>query len=202
MKQSAAIFCAAAVLALPVVALSTDDQPAMAPQKKEGKVIAEAVVVEHAVVKAIDLPTRKITLAMDDGTERTLVVDKSVRRLEQVKVGDTVKARYREAVSMRINKTRVNPNVKVEAMVERDEKSAKPAGVAHMQMTAIATIDKIAKDSKMVTLRMPDGTTTDVKVRDPENEAKLKTGEVKVGDQIEITYTQAVAISVEKVAHK
>ena len=28
---------------------------------------------------------------------------------------------------------------------------------------------------------------------------KLRSGEVKVGDQIDITYTQAVAISVEKV---
>jgi hypothetical protein len=47
---------------------------------------------------------------------------------------------------------------------------------------------------------MPDGKTVDVKVRDKVNREKLKKGEVKVGDQIEITYTQALAISVEKIA--
>ncbi len=49
---------------------------------------------------------------------------------------------------------------------------------------------------------MPDGSTADVKVRDKQNLAKLQKGEVKEGDQIEITYTQALAISVEKVAEE
>jgi hypothetical protein len=69
-------------------------------------------------------------------------------------------------------------------------------------MTTTATIDKIFDDGKMVTLRMPNGTTADVKVRDKVNLEKLKKGEVKEGDQIEITYTQALAVSVEKMAHK
>jgi len=44
-----------------------------------------------------------------------------------------------------------------------------------------------------VTLKGPDGKTVDVKVMDPKNLEK-----VKVGDQIEITYTQAFAIALDK----
>jgi hypothetical protein len=200
MKQFAVILCAAAVLVVPAVAPAADEQPAPTVHKK--KVVAETVVTENAVVKAIDMETRTITLAMVDGKERTFVVDKSVKRLGAVKVGDTVKARYREALSVRITKTKVNPDVKVEATAERDTKSVKPSGAVGLQVTAIATIDKVFDDGKMVTLRMPSGNTIDVRVRDPENVAKLQKGEVKVGDQIEITYTQALAISVEKTAKK
>jgi hypothetical protein len=198
MKRCAVIFCAAAVLAMPVIAMSAEAEPA--PQK--GRVVSETTAAANAVVKAIDMENRTVTLLLADGRERTFVVDKAVKKLGQVKVGDTVKARYHEAVSIKINKTKVAPETKVEAMVERDEKSVKPSGVAGLRVTTTATIEKIFDDGKMVTLRMPNGNTVDVQVRDKENLAKIKKGEVKEGDQIEITFTQALAISVEKVAQK
>ncbi len=202
MKQFVAMFCAAAVLALPVLAGAEEGQQAPAPQKKKGRVVAETMVTENAVVKAVDMNTRKLTLTMPDGMERTFVIDKRVKKLGQVKPGDVVTARYYEAVSVKLNKTKVPAGVTVEGAVGRDEKSVKPAGFAGRQVTTTATIDKIHDNGKWVTLRMPDGHAEDVKVRDKQNLAKIKKGEVKEGDQIEITYTQALAISVEKVAEK
>jgi hypothetical protein len=198
MKRCAVIFCATAVLAMPVLVLAADEKPAAA--QKEGRVVAETMVAKHATVKAIDMDKRTVTLEMPDGKERMFVIDKRVKKLNQVKVGDTVKATYYEAVSVKINKTKVPSGVTVEGAIGRDEKSVKPAGVAARQVTTTATIEKIFDDAKMVTLQMPDGKTVDVKVRDKVNREKLKKGEVKVGDQIEITYTQALAISVEKIA--
>jgi MOSC domain-containing protein YiiM len=46
---------------------------------------------------------------------------------------------------------------------------------------------------------MPDGTSQDVDVRNPGNLNTLKSGTVKEGDQIDITYSLAIAFSVEKV---
>ena len=201
MKRCVVICCAAAILVLPAVALTAEEPAAAAPQKK-GKVIAEVKAAESAVVKAIDLEKRTLTLAMPDGKDRTFVIDRKVRKLDQVKVGDVVSARYREAVTVRLKKTKVAPGVSVGEAVTRDEKSVKPAGTAARTVTTIATIDKIHDDGKWVTLRMPGGDTVDVKVRDPENLAKLQKGEVKEGDQIEITYTQALAVSVEKATPK
>ena len=198
MKNLAAMFGAAAILALPAVAMTTGGDPAPSAQEKEGKVVAQTMVEEHAIVKAIDMKKRTVTLQMSDGRERTLVVDKAVKKLGEVKVGDTVKASYREAVSVKINKVKVAPGAKVETAIKRDEKSVKPAGTASLKATTTATIDRIFDDGRKVTLRTPDGDTTDVEVRDPENLAKIKKGEVKEGDQIQITYYRALAISVEK----
>lgn len=196
MKRYAVIFCAAAVLAMPALAMAADEKPT--PFPKKGRVVAETRITGNAVVKALDLDKRSITLVLSNGKEQTFVVDKAVRKLGEVKVGDTVKASYHEAVSIKINKTKVAPGVKEEAVIKPEKKSVKPAGVVARQVTTTATITKIYDDGRMVTLQMPNGNTVDVKVRDKVNLEKLKKGEVKEGDQIEITYTQAVAISVEK----
>jgi len=201
MKRSVVALCVAAVLAMPVIAAATEGAPAPDSQKK-GRVVSEKMVAENAVVKAIDMKKRTVTLLLADGKEHVFVVDKRAKKLGQVKVGDMVNATYYEAVSVKINKTKVVPGVKAEAVVMPDEKSVKPSVVMGRQVTTTATIDKIFDDGKMVTLLMPDGHAVDVKVRDKINREKLKKGEVKVGDQIEITFTQALAISVEKVADK
>jgi len=62
-----------------------------------------------------------------------------------------------------------------------------------IQVTVTATVEDISPKTTFVTLKGPDGKTVDVKVMDPKNLEK-----VKVGDQIEITYTQAFAIALDK----
>jgi len=202
MRKLAAMLCAAAIVALPAVAMTATGEPASAPHRQGGKMVAETMVAENATVEAIDMNTRTVTLRLSDGRKQALVVDKAVKKLGQVKVGDTVRTRYREAVSVKISKVKVKPGLNVEATVTPDEKSVKPSGTADVRVTAIATIDRIYDDGKKATLRMPNGNTVDVEVRDPENREKIKKGEVKPGDQVEITYLRAVALSVEKAAGK
>lgn len=197
MKKLAVIFCAAAMLAWPALAMAADKQPA--PQKKKGKVIAELIVEEAALVKAIDLQKRTVTLETSTSKGLTIEVNKRVKKLDQVKVGDTVKLTYYESVAVRPMKVKTTPGVVVEEAVVRDKESIKPAGAAGRQVTLVATIDRVHDEGKWVTLKGAEGNTVNVKVRDPENVAKLKKGEIKEGDQVEITFTQAVAISVEKV---
>jgi hypothetical protein len=59
----------------------------------------------------------------------------------------------------------------------------------------VATIAGIDKAAGTVTLQGPTGKTTTIKARDPRNLDR-----VTVGDLVEITYTEAVAVSVEKSA--
>lgn len=201
--KRAGIILSAALLLLPALARADSaGQPPSPPPQHGPRVVAEVREAQNATVKAVDLQNRTVTLSMPDGREQTLLVDRSVRKLDQVKPGDTVKIRYREAVSVKLNKTPVAPETKVEGSVQRDEKSVKPAGKSTLLVTTTATIDRIFSDGNMVTLRLPDGTSTDVQVRDPRNLAMIKRGEVKPGDQIEITYLRALAVSVEKSAPK
>jgi len=197
MRKLALICSAAAILSLPLSAYATDEKPAS--EKKKARTVAELKVIEHAIVKAVDLKTRMVTLELSDGSTHELVVDNKVKKLDKVEVGDTVKVNYQEAITVRLKKTKVEPSITVDETAARDKASVKPKGSAKRQVTIIATIDKIFDNGKAVTLRSPNGNTIDAKVTNPENLAKIKKGEVKEGDQVEITYTQALAISVEKV---
>jgi hypothetical protein len=67
-----------------------------------------ATVVETkqitATVEAIDYDTREVTLRGPGGDSRTVVVDPSVERLRDVKVGDEVVVRHTEAVALTVKK--------------------------------------------------------------------------------------------------
>ena len=73
----------------------------------------------------------------------------------------------------------------------RCEKGEKPGGSLADVVTVVATILAIDPDKPSVTLQGPEGHVVEVLVKQPE---KLK--QVEVGDQVVITYSQAVAISV------
>jgi len=167
--------------------------------RKTGTVIAESKIEEHAIVRDIDLKTRTLTLAMSNGSLKTVIVDERVKRFDTIKPGDMVKTTYREAVSVMLRKTKIKPGVKVEESLSRDPDTIKPSGKSIRQVTTTATVTAISPDYRTVSLTMPDGKVDSVDVRNPENFKKLKSGDVKIGDQVDITYTQAVAISVEKV---
>jgi len=59
------------------------------------------------------------------------------------------------------------------------------------QTTIVGTVTAIDGKTQLVTVRGPQGNEVDLKVQDP---AKLKN--VKIGDLVKATYTEALAISV------
>jgi hypothetical protein len=81
--------------------------------------------------------------------------------------------------------------------VARAKKGETPAGVAGREVTANVTITAIDMAAKTATLKGEDGKTVTVSPLRPE---KLK--EVKVGDRLVLTYTEAIAVKVEKAEKK
>jgi hypothetical protein len=57
-----------------------------------------------ATVEAIDYDNREVTLRGPGGETRTVVVDPSVERFREVKVGDEVVVRHTEAVAVTVKK--------------------------------------------------------------------------------------------------
>jgi hypothetical protein len=57
-----------------------------------------------ATVEALDLKTRMVTLRGPKGNSVTMKVGDHVKRLDQVKVGDTVAAQYTEVVEISVSK--------------------------------------------------------------------------------------------------
>lgn len=156
------------------------------------------MVEESAIVTAIDQKTRMVTLKGPKGNEVTFKAGEEVRNLAQVKVGDEVKFAYYESVAVRVlKKDEAAPPASETAAVARAKPGEKPAGVAGVETTVVATIEAIDKKAKTATLKGENGKSVTVTPRDPKNLDK-----VKVGDRIVITYTEAIAISVEKVVKK
>ena len=71
--------------------------------QKPAAVVVEAVDVS-ATVQAIDREKRTVTLGLPDGREITTRVDKSVKGFDNLKKGDSVHARFTEAIAISIEK--------------------------------------------------------------------------------------------------
>ena len=158
----------------------------------------EKVVTAIATVEAIDLQKRVMTLKGPKGNVFDVTVGEQARNLPQVKVGDQVEVKYYESLALRLVKPGEGvAGVQETSALARAKEGEKPGGMAGSQVTLTATITAINKKTHEVTLKGPEGKTITVKAEHPENLKK-----VKVGDEIEITYTEALAISVEKAKKK
>ena len=169
-------------------------QAAMAaPAPLPSGTVGENTVSATAIVKAIDLKTRRVTLQRADGSTVKFVAGDEVRNLPQVKVGDEVTVTYYDSLAFEVKKPGdAVPGASVAEEIGRAKAGEKPGAASARVTTVTATIAGIDKTAKTVTLRTPDGEMTTIKARNPDN-----LNRVAVGDLVEITYTEALAISVE-----
>lgn len=157
------------------------------------KVLKENMKTVTATVESIDLASRAVTLKGPDGKVMGLKVGEEVKNLPQVKVGDKVTVTYYESIAAQIIKPGTGPASAAQQAVATAKPGEKPAGAMVQQVTVIATVEAIDKTTQHVTLKGPEGKTVEVKVKNPKNLEG-----VKVGDEVAITYTEAMAVSVEK----
>ena len=164
-----------------------------ADKKGEPKVYKENLVKVTATVEAIDLTNRVVTLKGPKGNVFDLKVGEQAKNLPQVKVGDQVVAQYYESIVVQLAKPGAPGGTTASQAAESAKAGQMPGGAVASRVTVTATIVDISPKKTYVTLKGPEGKTMDVKVKDPKNLEG-----VKAGDQIEITYIEALAISVEK----
>ena len=161
-----------------------------------GKAKAVAVVTASAKVEAIDAATRTVTLKMPKGDTRSLVASEEVRNFDQIKVGDTLKVKYLESLTLELKKEGKAIVGRTESgVLERSAPGQKPGGGAAREVKVVADVVNVDAKAKLVTLKGEKGRTVDLPVRDPE-QLKL----IKKGDQVEATYTEALAIALEPAA--
>jgi hypothetical protein len=173
-----------------MIAQAKTDQEA-APKFKEARLLTV-----RGTVEAIDKDKQTVTLK---GPRQSLTVHvRDPKKLEAIKVGDPVLAKYYESLIIELKKPGEGaPVVSVGQGRATSKPGETPAGAVAQQITVPATIVGIDKKAQTATIKGPDGDSVTVKARDPKNLDK-----VKVGDNIEITYTEALAISLDKPANK
>ena len=162
-----------------------------------GKGVAANVVEITASVQAVNKADRTVTIKGPRGHVETVEVGPEVKNFDQIKVGDNVALRYVEALSLELKKGGKAPVARTDSMAGATAKAGdKPAVGVGRQIHVTADVVAVDAATQTVSLKGPKQT-VDLHVGDPE-QFKL----VKVGDQVEATYTEAVALSVEPVAAK
>ena len=177
----------AAAVAAPAFAQTGSAMVGTAP----GKAAAVETIKLTATITAIDKATRDVTLKGPQGNELTVTAGPEVKNFDQLKVGDKVDLNYVEALTLELKKGGG-------LVVQRTEKAGmagakpgeKPAGAVGRQVTVVADVVAVDPAKQVVTLKGPKRT-VDLKIPDPEQFKRIAKG-----DQVEATYTQAVALAV------
>ena len=154
------------------------------------------LVTVTAKVEAIDQSRREVTLKGPLGNVVTFVVDERVKRLNEFKVGDEVTADYYVSLAGELRAPTKEEKKKPLIVVEgaaRAPKDASPAGRALRAIKVVATIEGLDLPTRSVTLKGPMGNLVTVRAASVDNLKKLR-----LGDTIAVTYTEALAISLQK----
>ena len=149
-----------------------------------------------ATVEAVDKANRYVTLKGPEGNMVSVYADARVKNFDQIKKGDQVDLKYYQAMAVDVvppGQESTKPAVST-AKVSA-EKGASPAGAVGRQTTKTVEILSIDKYKKAISFRDADGRWREVSMDKPELEHYLT--DLKEGDKVEVTFTEAVAVSVE-----
>ena len=168
----------------------TDKLPAQVKDRLPGQVVDKASVTAKATIDAIDQTNRLITLKLENGDTAVVKADPSMKRFNELKVGDVVTATYTQSLAVRVRKPGEPEPVREKATITPRE--GKPGVTGEYEQTATVTIQEIDNAVPSVKVKADDGTVMSFRVRDP---SRLQG--VKVGDKVDITYTQAVLLNAD-----
>ena len=156
----------------------------------------EILITATATVQALNIETRELTLKDPLGDVITVTVDKAVKRLNELKTGDEVSVRYYVSVAAELREPtaaeKENPLIVTEA-VAKAPKGTSPAAGGLRVIRVVATVEGLQRPTQLVTLKGPRGNYISVRARDVSRLEKLH-----LGDTIVVTFTEALAVSVEK----
>ena len=151
--------------------------------------VGDSVTVT-TTVQSVDLKTREIELKDANGKTMTMHVPENIKNLDKVKVGDTITTTYAVAVAVEIMKPGDTPAPITSSAMKQGGGQV----VGTTEHSAVLKVDSVDVAANTVTVTGPKGRQETLKVKRPEVQEKLKT--LKPGDEVQVTYTEAMAITV------
>jgi hypothetical protein len=153
------------------------------------KTLQGETVTVSATVEAIETATRTVTLKGSKGNYVDVVAPPSVTKFSEIKVGDTITAKYYDNVVVRL-KPAGEKSVDSTANAVTKAGGAKPGVTGADQRIITATITAIDPTVPSITFSGPNNWTYSSRVED-----KKALATVKVGDKVDITWTAAMLVS-------
>jgi len=140
-------------------------------------------------VDSIERASRVVTIRKPDGTYGVFSVPADVKRFDTLKVGDKITAKYYENIVLRLKAPGEKPVDSESGGVTKAANNN--AATAAVQRTITATITKIDMKVPSIAFSGPNGWNYATRVQDKDTLAK-----VKVGDKVDITWTEAAILSI------
>jgi hypothetical protein len=146
-----------------------------------------------ATVAAIDKATRKLTLVDAAGIKTTVKVGPEAVNFDQIQLGDQLKVTAARELVVSVFGAGEAASDGGAQVVALSPKGAKPGAILAETSQVTAKVKALDVENRQATLQFEDGTTRTVSVRPDVDLSKRK-----VGDQVVIRLTEALAISVKK----
>jgi hypothetical protein len=159
---------------------------------------AERTKSQTFVVSGIDRSNRTVTLTNTEGERNTMSVPSQIRSFDTMKVGDRVDVDYTESIAVQLAPSGAKPSMTEKTVGTRA--SAGGAGAVGREMQVVAQVVSVDADNNKVVFRGPRGNLRTVSVEDPALQQKLPN--LKPGQNVQFTYTEAVAAAIRPASAK
>lgn len=156
---------------------------------RQGKAAAVEQLTVSATVTAVDVAKRLVKFKGEKGRDFEVVASPSVKNFNKIKVGDVLKVRFTEAVALELKKNTAGIRERREITVPvTAEQGQSPAAAVGRRVVVVADVVNVDRKNQTVTLQGVEQTRT-LKVNDIQI-----LNNIKVGDQVEATFAEAVAM--------
>jgi len=185
---------------LAIVALILFSANAFAQESKERRAPREKSeqVTMQGTVSAINKETREITLMSKEGGLVTLTAGEEIERFDEIAVDDVLQFDYYTYIKAEFREPTAEELAEPLQMMAEGGKAPEgmdPAAVIGAIAKAVVTIEVINRPNMVVTVKGPNGNYVSIPVEDENLITELKIGEVLI-----LTYAEAMAVSLEKLA--
>ena len=168
---------------------------AVAPLDAQAPITKTNTTTATATVSSID-QTKRMVILRDDktGQEDTYTIGAEVKRFEEIKAGDKVRTTFNESIVLQVRKPGdPAPPPSTDTAVTRGTGKLPSATVAAQEKMTV-TVKSTDPAVPSITVTTADGRVVTRKIEDKKHLAN-----VKPGDQIDIIYTRALLLSIERV---
>ena len=181
-------FLLAAALLSPGFALADHHEGA-----ERAVVVAEKVNLKGKVV-SVDAATRTVVVEGERGGLVEIQAPKDSPNFDQIQVGDPVSATYVESIAIAIAPVPdAQPGVSKMVDVATAPKGATPGATIAERIELRAVVKAVDTENRKVTLDVPGGGERTLKVANG-----IDVEKIKVGEQVSVALTRALAISIDK----
>jgi hypothetical protein len=183
----------------PAAGMPDQGQPAAGqPAAGSSKPVESAALTTEssATVTAIDKADRHVTLKDPAGDKFVVSVPKDVKGFDTLKTGDKIDIDYYSSVALSI----LPPGSKAGETERMGSMAGGGAEAMGKALTVTAKVVNVDSEANEVTFKGPHGVSKTVKVQDPDLQKKLP--DLKAGDSVQLTFTEAAAADIRPAAAK